>query len=449
MFVSPPPTSTTQLLPGLLSRKKSSELATISESGDSSHMSIYSDSLGRKDFVNAPPEFADRARDEIKKRLLKKRTTGSRRPSVGSTGGLTSLHSFRGSSSYGGESQSDVISLATNSTGAQSSLFSSPSLQTNFTNYTQESTSFHQDSKPLVLTLEQALPSMFYDMYSPDILMNPQNLLGNGRPKFTKRELMDWDLNDIRSLLIVERLKPEWHGQLPRIDFSTMQNVNGPDSKVLEFRFILLPLDSSDDVIIDTLVNSDLYTEANLGYEFKMSSAQYTVNSARQRHEQLLGYHEPVMHLSKPEWRNIIENYLLNIAVEAQCRFDFKKACSEYKKWKLEQVQTEFLEQQRQTSITKPNMPPPSIIPKKSKNSLLKRALLRSSQLKIGERMEEQNSQGQENDLVNAGSENSDLPTKVSLSKEEKAMVWSHCQLQVYQRLGLDWTPDNVPTNPL
>lgn len=35
-------------------------------------------------------------------------------------------------------------------------------------------------------------------------------------------------------------------------------------------------------------------------------------------------------------------------------------------------------------------------------------------------------------------------PLKVSLTKEEKAMLWSKCQSQVYLRLGLDWTPDGI-----
>ena len=297
---------------------------------------------------------------------------------------MASLHSFR-SQPYGIDSSSEVSSLMTGvsgSTAGQSSIFSAPSFNTLAT---EVSSIKENHEKQIVLELEQALPSMFYDMYSPEILMNPQNLMGNGRPKFTKRELIDWDLNDIRSLLIIDHMKPEWNGMLPIIDSRPLQSTTDPEPAVPQFRFQLLPLDSPDDVIISTLVSSDLYLEANLDYEFKLTSAQYTVNSARKRHEELIGRQEPIMHLTKPEWRNIIENYLLNIAVEAQCRFDFKKACSDYKKWKLEQLQAQIIQQNEQqlNSITKPSMPPPSTIPKKSKNSLLRRALLRLSLIHI------------------------------------------------------------------
>lgn len=61
----------------------------------------------------------------------------------------------------------------------------------------------------------------------------------------------------------------------------------------------------------------------------------------------MTGSKEPIMRLSKPEWRNIIENYLLNVAVEAQCRYDFKQKRSEYKRWKL-----------LNSNLKRPDMPP-------------------------------------------------------------------------------------------
>lgn len=472
MFVSPPPTvSQQQLLPNVLTRRKSNDLATIPENPSGGSQDSLLSNVGsgntKKEFVNAPPEFANRARDEIKKRLLQKRGGAGSSGNSGNHGsGVRSMHSFRNhgssavsssqSSVYSGNTyNSDAASVVTGmtaSSAAQSSIFSVPSFNTVSTQLTESSSVIDaydaKQQQPLTITLEQALPTIFYDMYSPEILMNPQNLMSNGRPKFTKRELLDWDVNDIRSLLIIESLRPEWHGQLPTIAFQPLQADGSMEQEPYfpQFRFQLLPLNSPDKVIISTLVSSDLYIEANLDYEFKLTSAQYTVNSARRRHEEHIGYHEPVMHLSKPEWRNIIENYLLNIAVEAQCRFDFKKACSEYKKWKLEQLRQQAI-QQKQSFVKKPNMPPPSTIPKKSKNSLLRRALLRNSQLKIEEQheleLQQQQQQMQQQQQANAV----EIPTKVSLTKEEKSMVWSHCQLHVYQRLGLDWTPDNVSAN--
>lgn len=306
---------------------------------------------------------------------------------------------------------SDARSVATS--GVSSVFSSHPSIVTQ----SSAATTFIEDDKPRVITLQEALPKVFYDMYTPEILMNPQNLLCNGRPKFTKRELLDWDLNDIRSLLIVEKMRPEWGTYLPQVVFDSA--ITATDSKgpqcVPEFRIQLLPLNSPDEFIIRTLVESDLYLEAHLDYDFKLTNAKYTVAAARKRHEQLTGLNEPVMHLSKPEWRNIIENYLLNIAVEAQCRFDFKKRCSDYKKWKQEQME-----------IKRPDMPPPSIIPsRKRENSLLKRTLLKNTAMKLAE-------------------DRPCVPPKVSITKEEKASLWSQCQAQVYQRLGLNWTPDGM-----
>ncbi|SCV06153.1 LANO_0H23266g1_1 [Lachancea nothofagi CBS 11611] len=392
MFVlPPPPTSTKQALPGLLSKRKGPELAPVPEDHE---------------FVNAPPEFASRARDEIHKRLLKGKKKGV-------TPAAPSIAHSR-------SRDSDSVSLATIST-AGSSLFSSRASTTaSYIDYIEA---------PKTIHLQDALPKTFYDMYSSDLLLDPQNLLCNGRPKFTKRELLDWDLNDIRSLLVVEQFRPEWGAQLPLVEFDTSSITSSSSTKtpVPQFRLQLLPLNSTDDFIIRTLVESDLYLEANLDYEFKLTSAKYTVAAARKRHHQYLGREESIMNLSKPEWRNIIENYLLNIAVEAQCRFDFKRHCADYKKWK-----------QQQALVKKPDMPPPSTIPSRKRESLLKRTLLRNTAMLSSE----------DNIPIaspnNPTTTNPAAPSKISLTKDEKAMLWSQCQSRVYQRLGLDWAPDGI-----
>lgn len=378
-------------------------------------------------FVNAPPEYANRARDEIRKRLLPQ--------------GSKSHRSSRAGSLKSSDSQS-VLSDAASS--YQSSIFSHPS--TVITHSTTHSSFLPPPAKIVTqLSLQDALPKTFYDMYAPEILMSdPSNILCNGRPKFTERALLDWELNDIRSLLIVERPRPEWGNQLPEI------LTDAPN--LPKFRFQLLPLNSSDEFIIQTLISSDLFMEANLDYQFKVTSAKYTVLAARKRHEQMTGRMEPIMQLSKPEWRNIIENYLLNIAVEAQCRYDFKHNCSEFKKYKAQQF-----------NLKRPDMPPPSSIPsydrgismEKSSRSgsggLLKRALMKNFQLKNSNEgnLSQQNTNNNDNySNDNGGSSTGSMPNqhggKISLTKEEKAMIWSQCQVQVYQRLGLDWQPDGI-----
>ncbi|SCU85586.1 LAME_0D01948g1_1 [Lachancea meyersii CBS 8951] len=411
MFVlPPPPTSTKKALPGLLSKRKGPELlAPVSEDHE---------------FVNAPPEFAHRARDEIHKRLLSR----NKKTAANNNNNTSRLpHSDGRLAGF----DSDTMSLATTSTNG-SSLFSSATKTTSAASTSASSAAsfIGYIDQPRTISLQDALPKTFYDMYATDLLLDPRNLLCNGRPKFTKRELLDWDLNDIRSLLIVEVLRPEWGFQFPLIELNTESITTSSSSvktPVPQFRFQLLPLNSPDDVIIRCLVESDLYLEANLDHQFKLTSARYTVAAARKRHEQLVGRSEPIMNLSKPEWRNIIENYLLNIAVEAQCRFDFKRHCAEYKKWKHQQA-----------LVKKPDMPPPSTIPsRKRESSLLRKTLLKNTAIKSTLSASEENAS-----VTNIASNNSN--SKISLTKDEKSMLWSQCQSQVYLRLGLDWTPDGV-----
>ncbi|KAH3674337.1 hypothetical protein WICMUC_003363 [Wickerhamomyces mucosus] len=263
----------------------------------------------------------------------------------------------------------------------QPSIFSTQhSLTTQFTNISLNSPSVKQPQQQsqqsqIYLTLQQALPTSFEDIYLPELLSDP-NMLIDGRPSFTKRPLIDWDLNDIRSLLIVSELKPEWNFQIPII--------YSPQGFKMEY----LPLNSNDELIIKTLVSSDIYKESKFDMEFRIQTAKYTVYTARTKHAQLNKYQpgqQPV--LSKPEWRNIIENFMLNLAVESQCRYEFKKHISDLK------------------SLSK--------ISGSRDNNLLKKALLKDNQI------------------------------QAKLTKEQKFQVWKNIQSSLYNRLGLDWKPDN------
>lgn len=457
MFVSPPPaTSSIHLLPRRSSRSAAENVAgrntqsplsgrglgdILEEYPNDGASSIFSGSnrsarssvSGRQApgsmrsrdasqaFVTAPPEYTDKARDEIRRRLLPAKSRQS------------SMHSRSERASL------DSRSLySDNASSYQSSIFSAP--------VTLES----QDSSLNIvvpkcvteITLEDALPHTFYDMYVPEMYINePTMILPNGRPEFTKRELLDWEINDIRSLLIVERLRPEWGGKLPNIiNGLSIQSAYRTNGTMPQFRLQYLPLCAQDEQIIQTLVESDLFLEADLDYKFKVTSARYTVAAARRRHEQLVGISEPVMHLTKPEWRNIIENYLLNIAVEAQCRFDFKQKCLEFKKWKASNLVAS-------NNMKRPNMPPPKMVPggqddslRTPSKNLLKRTLIKNLQHKYL-------SHGNGKDSLDTQSiseTNLADNTKIGLTKSEKAQLWSMCQAQVYQRLGLDWKPDNL-----
>lgn len=279
----------------------------------------------------------------------------------------------------------DNQSILTNNTFQQSLFSHQNSLATQLTNVSAPQPNSHY-SKPafnqqVYLTLEEALPKLFEDMYSQELLSNPTALV-NGRPSFTKRPLQDWELNDVRSLLIVCELKPDWGSELPVI--------YSPQGFKMEY----LPLNSNDDQIIRTLVKCDIYKESNFDSEFRIQTARYTVFTARSRHAQLMQELNLPNDgkLSKPEWRNIIENFMLNLAVESQCRLEYKKAVGDLKRFRKAENAS------------------------RDKGNLLKKALLNESALQV---------QGHK------------------LNKEEKFQLWKGVQSNVYKRLGLDWKPDN------
>ncbi|KAG7816536.1 hypothetical protein KL928_004578 [Ogataea angusta] len=175
------------------------------------------------------------------------------------------------------------------------------------------------------ISLADALPHDFRDYYSPDL----QTLrFPNGRPTFTKRGLRDWELNDLRSLLIVDGLRPEWHGKVPQVV---------SPYPTIPLRIQVLPLDATDAEYVQLLASSDIYKESRFDEDFRRKTANYIVQQARQRHASQ--FQSSVF--LKYEWRNIVENYLLNLAIENQCRYEFKVKISGLKKLKHEGTQRE------------------------------------------------------------------------------------------------------------
>lgn len=199
------------------------------------------------------------------------------------------------------------------------------------------------DHPDCVLSLSEALPKDFSDYYAPDLDV-PR--FSNGRPRYTKRNLKNWELNDTRSLLIY----PDWpttpgspaavQGALPSPPVPrALPHIQSP-IKGKSFRIQIIPYYASDAQIIQELVSSDIYKEATFEPNFREKTAQYIVEKARRRHAELLvnsfevgaeyfneygliGNMEYDSYF-KFEWRNIIENFLLTLAIEYQCRSDFK-----------------------------------------------------------------------------------------------------------------------------
>lgn len=237
--------------------------------------------------------------------------------------------------------------LSRNST-LQSSLFSSDanslythqSLSTYNTNNTWTLADDASAAANGVLNLNQALPTDFSDYYSPDLEVDK---FSNGRPVFTKRPLKDWELNDLRSLLIYPELKPEWNNKVPEIR-SPYPNIH--------FKIQIVPNFVTDEQIVQQLARSDIYKEAKFDLELRIKTMRYIVERARLRHKQILidsfgidstkfnedGLTGDIQYdcYFKFEWRNIIENYLLNLGIEYQCRAEFKSRISKLKKITLE-----------------------------------------------------------------------------------------------------------------
>lgn len=278
----------------------------------------------------------------------------------------------------------------------------------------------HISHPPACLPLRSVIPSSFADMYTPDILENKSLLTKDGRPMFTQRELVDWHKNDLRSLLIVSSLKPAWRGKVPHI---------------IEpgYRVMVLPLDASDQVIVQTLVSSDLYKEHRFEQQFLEQTAEYTVQAARQRTSHQV--------LTKPEWRNIVENYLLNLACEAQCRLDFKEACSDLKRQKRKEAAKECVSSKGSVQDDASNGMvghKPITGSFKSTSPLLKQAILTRL-----------STSPDYSSMLNSRGGIQHQPVakpkvSTSLTRQEKQRIWVDVQAQLYARLGLNWLPDEL-----
>lgn len=269
------------------------------------------------------------------------------------------------------------------------------------------------------LPLRSALPTSFDDMYTPDILADKSQLTPEGRPKFTQRALVDWVQNDVRSLLIVSELRPEWRGRVPQI---------------IEpgYRVQVLPLDASDEELVKGLVESDVYREQGFEKAFLVQTAEYTVHAARARSSSGKSQSAAAV-MSRPEWRNVIENYVLNLACEAQCRIDFKRQCAQLKKAKRD-AQSSSSSSSTTTTNTSLGR---STSPGKSTSPLLKKAILTSLS----------GSPDFPSSLESAAATATTpaaKPKKASLSRLEKQSIWVKVQTDLYKRLGLNWQPDEL-----
>ncbi|KAK9359211.1 hypothetical protein V1504DRAFT_435046 [Lipomyces starkeyi] len=310
------------------------------------------------------------------------------------------------------------------------------------------------------------------------------------RPSFTRRDLIDWEKNDLRSLCIVTELKPEWLPAEPTPTASSLQSPTQitPPLREEHFRIIVLPLCADDETIVYTLAGSDLYVEFGFSMNHRVRLARETINIClRHRRDKAV--------LAKPEWRRVIDNYLLALGCEAQGRVEFKKAITIRAQRKQEQQlakrrgnllkrvllnrasssagllpsRTSMSSSGRDTgtaAMTK--MTPPSLLaglPSSSAGlqaatSFLSRTTKSTTEFfqNLGPKV-----------LTSASSEtvpesssiqqNPRQPTmpdfsssvtsppvnpSVLVSRAEQKVIWREVQIRLYTRLGLDWEPTEL-----
>lgn len=210
------------------------------------------------------------------------------------------------------------------------------------------------------LPLREAIPRSYSQFYDPKIYADEKNINDLGRPKFTDRNLIDWGLNDIRSLL-----------------FRPRDSANWPEIREAGFHITSLPLDAPDCALVEVLASSDLFKEHRwLTANVRREVARCIVRATR--------VDAGSGCLTLPQWRHMIEEYMLNLACQVQCRSDYRKALAQLKN---------------------------------NKSSVY----------------------GSDSDI---GSPPELQPDHVTV--EERCRLWRSCQKALYNRLNLDWELDPI-----
>ncbi|KAK9367034.1 hypothetical protein V1509DRAFT_628074 [Lipomyces kononenkoae] len=311
-----------------------------------------------------------------------------------------------------------------------------------------------------MLSVLDIIPSSFTDMYPaevfhrfpPQLPHQPYYSSGQGlftsfgiadlylrRPSFTHRDLTDWEKNDLRALCMVTELKPEWLPDLPVASDPQSFTQIVPILKEEHFRIIVLPLTADNQTIVDTLSGSDLYVEFGFSVNHRVRLARETINIC-------LSHRQNNAALTKPEWRRVIDNYLLGLACEAQGRVEFKKALTARVLHKQEQqlakcrgnlLKRVLLDRARSSTSASPSSTGVS----SSATAFLSRKTSSTSEFV----------QNYEPSTSTSSSHTSGIsssiaipPMNISVSRPEQKIIWREVQVRLYARLGLDWEPSEL-----
>ncbi|KAK7206929.1 hypothetical protein BZA70DRAFT_309721 [Myxozyma melibiosi] len=280
------------------------------------------------------------------------------------------------------------------------------------------------------------------------------------RPSFTYRPLVDWERNDLRSLCFLPALSPDilpqWY--TPDDDLS----LTPPPLREDAFHITVLPLTADDETIVDKLASSDLYLEFDFSPTHRRRLARETIDLCLPHRTEVL---------SKPEWRRVIDNYLLALGCEAQCRVDFQRAIIHRAVRKHEQqlargrsnllkralvtraaATTSGLSPPSPTFLFHFDSPPPSPPQPDSQQSFISRTTKDffqtltnspSSSSSPPPTMSPPTHQIpiQFRPTIPASST---IPLPISVPKSEQKVIWREVQVHLYSKLGLDWDPTEL-----
>ncbi|KAK9480615.1 hypothetical protein V1514DRAFT_324942 [Lipomyces japonicus] len=239
------------------------------------------------------------------------------------------------------------------------------------------------------------------------------------RPSFTHRDVVNWELNDLRSLCILHDPIPE------RPDIFSF------NLKEDRFEARIIPLTFTPEQIAAGLALSDLYKESEFTAFHRAELAYQTIQLCDPR--EIAPNYRP---LTKQEWRRIIDYYLLALGCETQARLDFHAALASrvYKKLdKSNLLKRVLLNRAVSSNANKTRNDVNRLVPNNSTPS--------PSKTNLGAILAR--TTGSIFGSLNKPDKQSVNPAQV-VPRSEQKILWREVQLSVYKRLGLAWEPSEL-----
>ncbi|KAK9452394.1 uncharacterized protein V1518DRAFT_65550 [Limtongia smithiae] len=341
---------------------------------------------------------------------------------------------------------------------------------------------------PRVLSLVDVVPTSFENDYPAPLLshfppQSPHGILDDNvfarhgladilsrRPSFTRRALVDWDRNDLRSLCFVPALPPSWVSSSGKV----------PVLREDGYAIVVLPYDANDDAIAHILARSDLYIEFAFSEAHKLRLARETIElcipattpraAVTATTTMTTTTTTPTRVLTRAQWRRVLDNYLLALGCDAQARLDFQTAIMyralRKQEQQLAQRRGNLLKRvllTRASSSTSPPSATSSFLAKTGGLFQLRAANAQSpfvSSLPTTPALTATSSPHAplpvhlaDSCFSSSSSSTSTVPAALEqfaastqlVSHAEQKQIWHDVQALLFSRLGLDWEPTELP----